>query len=251
MSTLVFWILPICFFGVALLYSMVGFGGGSSYLALLVLFDVPLLTVPPLALVCNIIVAGGGWIHFKKAGYFNLDKTLPFVVTSIPAAYWGGSHEISISHLSLILGACLFIVAARLALPEPEPKEVSKFIPPGELWIKGSCLGLFLGFLAGLVGIGGGIFLSPIIILMKWFSAKEAAATASFFILLNSISGLLGQMQKNVFDFHLILPLALVVLVGGQIGSRLGTSKIPSLMLKRILAALVSFVAVRLWVNVL
>jgi len=237
--------LPLLFFLIALLYSMVGFGGGSSYLAILILAGLTYETIPPLALLCNLIVVTGGFIHFYRAGYFNLNRVLPFVIASIPMAYWGGKILISDDVFSLLLGFSLLAVAVRLFLPDISKTEVRQVSGKQE-WLVGLPVGALLGFLAGVVGIGGGIFLSPILLLMRWVNVKQAAAAACFFILVNSIAGLAGQATKGVFHLEMIVPLGLAVLIGGQIGSRLGSFHLPKKNLARILAVLVLYVSVRL-----
>jgi len=195
METIPVW-LPLLFFLVAFLYSIVGFGGGSSYLAILVLAGLTYQTIPPIALLCNLIVVTGGFIHFYRAGHFNLNRVLPFVITSIPMAYWGGRMLINEKVFSLLLGFSLLAVAVRLFLPDISNDEARQMSGKQE-WLVGLPVGALLGFLAGVLGIGGGIFLSPLLLLMRWVNVKQAAAAASFFILVNSIAGLAGQATKG------------------------------------------------------
>src|SRR3990167_9415536 len=155
-----FW-LSFIFFMAALFYSMVGFGGGSSYLAILVLAGLPYQQIPPLALICNLIVTTGGFWNFYRAGHFRLGKVLPFVVLSIPMAYWGGTFLIGKRFFSLLLGISLMAVAARMVLAGKE-FQATKEISPRQAWILGLPIGALLGFLSGFIGIGGGIFLSPL-----------------------------------------------------------------------------------------
>lgn len=229
---------------------MVGFGGGSAYLALLVLMKVPLLSIPPIVLICNMVVAGGGFFHFCRAGHFRLKESLPFIIFSIPFAYIGGSMQVSIQFFSAVLGVCLFSTGIRLFFSEPEFSGNVKEIPSTQLWVRAGAVGMCLGFIAGLVGIGGGIFLSPFLILMKWMKSKEAAASASFFILVNSIAGLFGQLQKGNVDWHMVVPLGAAVFIGGQIGSQMGAYRISGMALKKLLGALIMFVSLRLLMNV-
>jgi uncharacterized membrane protein YfcA len=239
-----FWI-PICFFLIALFYSMVGFGGGSSYLAILVLAGLHYQDVPPTALVCNLIVTGGGCRHFYRAGHFKLKNVLPFIMLSIPMAYVGGRISVDKDLFCVLLGIALLAVAMRMFLPS-ERFENAKDISWKQAWMIGLPLGALLGFLAGLAGIGGGIFLSPLLLLMRWVNIKEAAASASFFIVVNSLSGLAGQLQKSAAHLEWILPLGLAVFLGGQIGSRMGAYQIPKLRLQQLLAGLVLYAAVKL-----
>lgn len=238
-------IFPLSFFFIALFYSVIGFGGGSSYLAVLVLAGLPYQNIPPTALVCNLIVTLGGCWHFYKAGYFKWRNILPFVVASVPMAYWGGSIVIGREFFCLLLGISLLVVAVRMFLSS-ESFENPKDISWRHAWIVGLPLGALLGFLSGLVGIGGGVFLSPLLLLMRWVNIKEAAASASFFIVANSLAGLAGHLQKGTAHFEGILPLGLAVLLGGQIGSRLGAYQMPKSRLQQLLAGLVLYAAVKL-----
>ncbi|MBI1977669.1 MAG: sulfite exporter TauE/SafE family protein [Candidatus Omnitrophica bacterium] len=241
--------LPLTFFLVALVYSMMGFGGGSSYLAFLVLAGLPYQNVPTLALICNLIVTCGGLWHFYRAGHLKLRKVLPFLVFSIPMAYFGGRILIGKNLFSLLFGFSLFVVALRMFLPDrlfERSREVSSL----RVWIIGLPIGGILGFLSGLVGIGGGIFLSPLLLFMRWVNVKEAAAAASLFIVVNSFSGLLGQLHKGVASMSLIVPLGLAVFLGGQIGSRLGAYRLPQLGLQRMLAGLILYVSMKLILGV-
>jgi len=244
MDSIPIWLI-LAFFVIALFYSTVGFGGGSSYLAVLVFVNISYVYIPPQALACNIIVAAGGCWYFFKGGYLNLNKILPFVVLSVPMAYFGGRLFIPRELFCILLGLALIVVGIRFLMPEKtynESREISPFV----MWSVGLPLGGILGFFSGLVGIGGGIFLSPILLLLRWVNPKEAAAAASFFILLNSIFGLMGHLQKGMIEFDFLLPLALAVFIGGQIGSRLGAYHLPKVFIKKGLAVLILYVAVKL-----
>ena len=229
---------------------MVGFGGGSSYLAVLVLLGLPHQQIPPLALICNLIVTIGGFWNFYRAGHFRLGKVLPFVVLSIPMAYWGGTFLIGKKLFSLLLGVSLMAVAVRMILGGKE-FQITREASSKQAWIFGLPVGALLGFLSGLIGIGGGIFLSPLLLLMRWVNAKESAAAASFFIVVNSFAGLIGHWQKGVFQLDGLLPLGIAVFLGGQIGSRLGAYRLPQVSLQRVLAGLVFYVSARLLMNFL
>lgn len=244
MDVIPIWI-SLFFFFIALFYSMVGFGGGSSYLAVLVLAGLPYQQIPPLALVCNLIVTTGGFWNFYRAGHFRLGKALPFVALSIPMAYWGGTFLIGKRLFSLLLGISLMAVAARMIITGKEFQS-TKEISPKQTWIFGLPVGAGLGFLSGLIGIGGGIFLSPLLLLMRWVNAKESAAAASFFIVVNSFAGLMGHWQKGVFQLEGLLPLGVAVFLGGQIGSRLGAYRLPQVSFQRFLAGLIFYVSARL-----
>jgi len=238
------WVVFVFFF-IALFYSMVGLGGGSSYLAILALAGLPYQNIAPLALGCNLIVAIGGSWHFTRAGYFKARNILPFVVSSIPMAYLGGRIFISKELFSFLLGLSLLAAAIRMVPPE-RAFERGMDIPWKEAWHVGCPLGALLGFLAGLVGIGGGIFLAPLLLLMGWGNAKEAACASSFFIMVNSASGLLGQFHKVGFDFQYLLPLGVAVLVGGQMGTRIGVDYMPKVWLQQAMAVFILSVAIKL-----
>jgi len=235
----------IIFFLIALAYAMVGFGGGSSYLAVLVLAGVPYQHIAPVALCCNLVVTTGGLWHFARAGHLKLKTVLPFAIASIPMAYVGGRLAISYDLFSILLGLSLLLVAVRMFLPARSCDSIREISVVKSLCV-GLPLGAALGFLAGLIGIGGGIFLAPVLLLLRWANIKEAAAAASVFIVMNSAAGLLGQLQKGAFDFNLLYPLALAVFLGGQIGSRLGAYKLPKIRLQQLLAVLVLYVSVKL-----
>lgn len=238
-------LLLLIFFVIALTYSMVGFGGGSSYLAVLVLAGYSYQQIPTTALICNLIVAGGGFWYFHQGGHFQLKKVLPFIILSIPMAYLGGSMKIGKELFSLLLGLSLLAMAVRMILPE-KLFETQRFPSWQKTWGIGIPLGALLGFLSGLVGIGGGIFLSPLLILMRWVTVKQAGASASFFILVNSLAGLVGQFQKGFGVNPQIGLLGLVVFLGGQIGAIAGTYRLSKLAFQRLLTVLVLSASMRL-----
>lgn len=240
----------IIFFAIAVMYSMVGFGGGSSYLAVLAMTGLAYQTIPAIALVCNLIVAGGGLIHFIKGGHFNFKKVLPFTVLSIPMAYLGGKLLVPKTLFLLLLGGSLLIAAMRMLVPDDffsRPREIYS----RKAWSIGLPVGALLGFLSGLVGIGGGIFLSPLLLFLRWVDVKQAGACASFFILANSFSGLLGQLHKQPLNYEILYPLGAAVFIGGQIGSRIGSFHLPKLHLQRVLALLIACVAIKMIVSAL
>ena len=249
MESIPLW-MPLAFFAVAVAYASVGFGGGSSYLALLALVGLPHDTIPQTALVCNLIVTAGGVWHFHRAGHLDARRALPFVTLSIPLAYLGGRIPIGRELFALLLGVSLLAAAVRMLIPS------ARFARPRglgvrEAWAAGVPLGGALGFLSGLVGIGGGIFLAPIVILAGWASAKQAAGLASLFILVNSAAGLAGQMHKGAHLEWMVVPLAVAALLGGQIGSRLGAHRLPQMGVQRLLAGLILLVSLRILGGVL
>jgi len=243
MESIPLW-LPFLFFIVALLYSTVGFGGGSSYLALLVLAGLSYTIIPQTALACNLVVSAGGVWHFSRAGYVDLRRMAPLLVFSIPMAYIGGRIDLSREVFMVLLGVSLLAAGARLLVPgwQRPLRSVSR----REEMVIGGAMGAGLGLLSGMVGIGGGIFLAPLLLVMGWANAKQAAATAAVFILMNSAAGLAGQVSKGMFVSDTILPLVVAVWLGGQIGSRLGAFRLPMLRVRQLLASLIIFVSLRL-----
>ena len=228
-------VLTVSFLVISLVYSSVGFGGGSSYLALMAVMGVSPETMRPSALLCNIVVVIGGVYIFWKEGHLDVRKSWPFIVASVPFAYLGGKMKISESNFFVLLGATLVLASIALWI---QPREGEKKLS-GNLPLN---IGLSagVGFLSGVVSIGGGIFLSPILHLSKWDNAQKISALASVFILANSISGLAGQFSNNAtIDWKFILPLLIAVMVGGQIGSRLGAKRFNPLYIRRITAALI------------
>ena len=215
-------ILSILFFVTALIYSSVGFGGGSTYLAILLIWGVPYTIFPVIALVCNIIVVSGNSINFIRYKNININLLFPYLIGSIPFAFIGGSITIEKSLFEILL-FCVLLVAGIFLLIESKSfnKEQIKInkIPR----LISISFGSIIGFMSGIVGIGGGIFLSPLLFLMKAGYPKHITSSASLFILINSIFGIAGQLTKDqVLDqVTNYWPLFLAVLIGGQIGSLL------------------------------
>ncbi|MGI8583932.1 MAG: sulfite exporter TauE/SafE family protein [Chitinophagaceae bacterium] len=232
------------FFVVAIIYASVGFGGGSSYLAILALFGLPFKEIRLIALICNIIVVAGGTIIFIKNKQVNWKKILPLALVSVPMAFLGATIKLSQDTFFVILG-CSLIVAAILLWLKTRRGDVENVMTPGKYsYIRDGFLGGSIGFLSGMVGIGGGIFLSPLLNLIKWDTAKKIAATASVFIFVNSVAGIAGQLTTLQADLNYtrIVLLCVAVFLGGQLGSRMGAIKFNPLVIRRLTAALV-FVA--------
>lgn len=240
----IYWLVPT-FFIVALVYSTAGFGGGSSYLALLALAGMNTLVIPSYALVCNLIVASSSFYFFRKAGHFSLRGVAPFIVSSIPLAYWGGTLNVSRATFTIMLVISLLVAAVRLLISD---RSFATLQRPSlsVFWPVALPIGSAIGLWSGVVGIGGGILLSPVVMLLGWADAKQAAGLASFFILVNSASGLMGQLSKGFPDWSLLIPLAVAVSAGGLIGSRMGSVAISRPVLQRITAVLLFAVALRL-----
>ena len=240
-------ILSILFFITAILYSSVGFGGGSTYLALMLIWDIPYYIFPIIALFCNIIVVSGNSINYIKSGNLNFKLLIPYLIGSIPFAFYGASLQISKNVFEIILFFILTIAGAML-LVKSRSLNNKKFKINKISKIFSVLIGSVIGFFSGLVGIGGGIFLSPILFLIKAGYPKQIATSASLFILINSIFGVAGQITKDiVFDKFLdFWPLFLTVLIGGQIGNFLNIKFLSNKILALITSLLVLFVATRI-----
>jgi len=240
------------FFIVALFYASVGFGGGSSYLALLVLWDIEYTIIPAIALICNICVVSGNSFHYVRAGYLNWRMLLPPAIASIPFAYLGGRLEIEKELFVLLLFASLLIAGIRMLINYRKYDDIEQSSRTMPIWL-GFLVGSVLGFLAGIVGIGGGIFLAPILYNLRTGTPKQIATTASLFILINSIAGLIGQLQKNGLSDALLefWYLPLLVIIGGQIGNRLTIKILPERIIALLTAFLVLFVTARLGWDIL
>jgi len=240
-------LLSILFFITAILYSSVGFGGGSTYLALLLIWDTPYFILPIIALFCNIIVVSGNCYNYIRAGNLNFKLLIPYLIGSIPLAYLGGSllvdkklFEILIFFVLIISGILILI---KFKSYEDEKSDYKK-IPLSFSFLTGGILGL----ISGIVGIGGGIFLSPILFLLKAGRPKHIVTTASMFILINSISGIAGQISKGgvVNEIVNYWYLFFLVFIGGQIGNFLNLKIFPTRYLALVTAFLVIFVALRI-----
>ncbi|WP_347219966.1 sulfite exporter TauE/SafE family protein [Chryseobacterium sp.] len=234
------WEIFLLFLIIAFVYSSVGFGGGSSYLAVLAMYSLPYQEIRLTALICNVIVVVGGVYIYIKNRQIDWKKVIPITLVSVPMAYLGAVLKISQETFFLILGITL-VIAAVLLWIKTETKNIEKLPKESKSAVFGnSLLGGGIGFLSGLVGIGGGIFLSPLLNLMKWDTPRKIAATSSVFILVNSVSGIFGQLSKLSvdMDYFRIVSLCLAVFIGGQAGSRMSLKWNP-LIIKRMTAILV------------
>ncbi len=245
-------VLSILFFIAAILYSSVGFGGGSTYLALLLIWNVPYFIFPVLALSCNIIVVSGNCLNYIRTGNLNVKLLIPYLIGSIPMSYLGGALIVEKELFEILLFLVLSVAGFLLLLnfksyddKESSYKKVPKFFS--------ILIGGILGFLSGIVGIGGGIFLSPILFLLRAGRPKHIVTTASLFILINSIFGIIGQLSKNLIlsEITNYWYLLLVVFLGGQIGNYLNLKIFPTRILALITAILVIFVAFRMGIKIL
>ena len=240
-------LLAILFLVTAILYSSVGFGGGSTYLALLLIWGIPYFIFPVIALSCNIIVVSGNCFNYIRAGNLNLKLLIPYLIGSIPLAYIGGSLPIEKKLFEILLFLVLAIAGILLLFNFKSYDDREKSYRKIPILIS-IVIGGMLGFISGAVGIGGGIFLSPILFLIRAGRPKHIVTTASLFILINSISGIIGQLTKN--DVLVEIPnywhLLVAVLIGGQIGNFLNLKIFPVRILALVTASLVLFVAIRM-----
>jgi uncharacterized protein len=231
-------------FLVALIYSSVGHGGASGYLAVLSFFAVPRDQMASGALCLNLLVAGLAFYSFYKTGYFSWKLTWPFVLTSIPAAFLGGLVKIPPALYDGLLAAALIFAGIRLILNVENKTESIYRLPP--LWVL-LPIGGAIGFLSGIVGVGGGIFLSPLLILFRWANPKQTAAASAFFIFVNSASGLWGRCLRGGFQMPSdMLVLLFAAFLGGLAGSTIGARRFSNLWLKRTLAVVLWVAVVKL-----
>ena len=244
-------ILSILFFVTAIIYSSVGFGGGSTYLALLLLWGIPYNIFPIIALACNILVVSGNSFNYIRAGHLNLKLLIPYLVGSIPFAFIGGSIQIEKQLFEIILFFVLGIAGILLLINFKSYGSNSSNYKSLPFFIS-TLIGMILGFVSGIVGIGGGIFLSPILYLFRAAKPIYITTTVSLFILINSIFGIVGQMTKNLnfFEIKGYFYLLLAVFIGGQIGNFLNLKIFPTKTLALITSILVIIVAIRMGYNV-
>ena len=226
---------------VAILYSSVGHGGASGYLAVMAMLAVDPAVTRPTALVLNLFVASIGAYQFYRAGHFSWRIFWPFAVTSIPFAFIGGMIHLPTQIYKLVLGLVLLFAAFRLAWSFTRAGESKQ--PP--LWVA-LIIGAVIGLLSGLVGVGGGIFLTPVLLLMNWSETKTAAGVSALFILVNSASGLLGNYKQVSILPNEAWVWVGAAIVGGLIGSTLGAKRFDSLTLRRVLALVLVFAGAKL-----
>lgn len=234
-------LIPILLFIIAFLYASVGHGGASGYIAVITLFNIPKLFYKPVVLVINTVIAGIAFIQFYRAGYFKWKLAWPFLITSIPCAFIGSQFKTSDSLYNMILGAALLFPIIRLLSQSPKEKPIK----PLQL-IPAMCWGAIIGLISGFLNIGGGIFLSPVIVLMGWGNTKDAAAVSSLFIVCNSLAGLAADGTNNIhFNFTAYTWLAAAV-AGGLTGAYLGSRRFNLVTVRYILSAVLCIAAIKL-----
>ena len=234
-------VIILAIFIVAVLYSSVGHGGASGYLAMMAFMGVMPEVTRPTALVLNLFVASIGTYQFWRAGYFSWRTFWPFAATSIPFAFIGGMIHLPTSIYKIVLGVVLVLAAARLAWKFTSDEHVKQ---PNILIAL--AIGACIGLLSGLVGVGGGIFLTPILLLAGWAETKTAAGVSALFILVNSISGLAGNYAQLVTLPQSVWFWIGAAVIGGIVGSTLGAKRFDSLTLRRVLALVLLFAGVKL-----
>ena len=231
-------VLPATFALAALVYSAAGFGGGSAYLAIMALAGVATERMPLLALLCNLVVVASGAWHFTRARQVQWSLLWPFLVGSVPMSLLGGRIHVGRAALSMLLGVSLAAAGGLLLRAEAASVEASTLLLPKRS--TSTLLGAGLGLLSGMIGIGGGVFLAPLLLHRRWAAPRQVAALCSFFIFVNSLAGLWGQWLKNPAALHpdwMILVAA--VFVGGQIGSQLGARRLSQTRIRQLTGALV------------
>ena len=243
-------LLAILFLVTAMFYSSVGFGGGSTYLALLLIGGIPYFLFPVIALSCNIVVVSGNCFNYIRAKNLNLKLLSPYLIGSIPLSYVGGSLIIEKELFEILLFIVLIIAGTLLLFNFKSYNDKIKTFRKIPIIIS-VMIGGILGFVSGIVGIGGGIFLSPILFLIRAGKPKHIVTAASLFILINSIFGVIGQLTKNDILYEMLnyWYLLIVVLIGGQVGNFLNLKIFPVQFLALVTAFLVLFVAVRMGVR--
>ena len=217
---------------IAFLYSCVGHAGASGYIAVMTLFGLTTATIRPTALVLNILVATIGSFQFWRAGHFSWKLFWPFALLSVPTAYFGGYLQLPARILKIIIGIVLLFSAARLFFRRGDPPDVTPPPVPAAF-----AVGAGIGFVSGLTGTGGGIFLTPLLLFSKWAKTKQASAVSALFILVNSISGLAGVISAKQAVPRLALILSAAVIIGGAIGSYLGSRRFPVRTISILLAS--------------
>lgn len=234
----------ITLFVVAFLYASIGHGGASGYLALMAISGVEAVTMKSSAMVLNLFVAGVSFYSYYKGGYFKWKILLPFVVASMPAAFWGAKMSIDPTFYKISLGVCLLIAVGRM-LFQPKSDANSPIQTPNI--VVALVIGAIIGLFSGMIGIGGGILLGPILVVFGWANLKQAAATSAAFIWLNSVTGLLGMLSSGVHLSPMIVPWIIVAFAGGFLGAWSGSFKFSETKLRYILATVLVMASIKLF----
>jgi hypothetical protein len=230
----------------AVLYSSVGHAGASGYLAVMALAGVAPDVMKPTALVLNVLVAMIATCQFARAGHFAWGLFWPFAVTAMPMAFWGASLTIGVTTYRWALGLVLFWAAWRMLLPGIQPREGPDGRPSLALCLP---IGGAIGFVAGLTGVGGGIFLTPLLLMARWAGAKQAAAVSAAFILVNSIAGLAGHASSTSLLPQATAALAAAAAMGGWLGAALGSKRLPPVVLRRVLGLVLAVAGIKMLIS--
>ena len=231
-------------FTIALLYSSVGHGGASGYLALMALFSFSPSEMRYTALILNIIVASLAFINYYHKGFFKWSLFWPFAIGSIPFAFIGGYIQLEDHFYKKIIGFVLILSVLKILIPIKNLDSIRS-----QNIVLSIAIGAIIGIISGMIGIGGGIILSPVILILHWANVKEAAATSALFIVFNSIAGIAGIDSTSIVFNHPILPICCIALLGGWLGSFLGAYKIERNKLQVVLSAVIMFAALKLLWN--
>ncbi|MBI4343295.1 MAG: sulfite exporter TauE/SafE family protein [Candidatus Omnitrophica bacterium] len=244
---LLWWLVP-SFFVVSLLYASIGHGGASGYLALLSFSPAALAPdqMATTALTLNLIVAGMGWLAFARAGHFVGRLAWPFLAASVPAAFVGGLMPVSVRLYQVLLAIALGVAAIRLAVTLRGRDEDRAVKPNLALALP---VGGGIGWLSGVVGVGGGVFLGPLLLLLRWATPKQTAAASAAFILVNSAAGLGGRAVRSGLEYGSFAPLLAAALIGGLFGAHLGANHFSGRTIKRALAVVLLVAAAKLLIT--
>jgi hypothetical protein len=243
------YILPVLFFVIALIYSSVGLGGGSSYAAIMAIFGISYQIIPTTSLLLNLIVTFFGMINFWKNGYGRFNLVYPFLLTSIPMTFFASSLDLSKETFELFLLGTLILVVIRIYFIKDLKMNIE--LNWFQKYIFIVLVGSILGFIAGGIGIGGGIYLVPIIIMFRLGTEKEASAAGAMFIWVNSLTGVIARTRSDTFDIDFILPLAGSVIIGGIVGSYIGASKFKARTIQKVMGGVIIIAIVFLFKGLL
>jgi uncharacterized membrane protein YfcA len=241
-------LLPATTLLVAFLYSAVGHGGASGYLAILSYVGTKPDEAATTALILNLLVAGLAFFFYARAGHFSAKLTLPFIIPSIPCAFLGGLLVVPTQVYELLLAITLLVAAMRLAILTAPSGLIRSIAVPS--WTITACAGAAIGLISGIVGVGGGIFLSPLLLLMNWADAKKTGATSACFIIVNALAGLFGRAARHSIFIGDLLPLLTAGLIGGLLGSFFGANYASNTLLRRLLAVALVVAACKLLLKV-